>query len=129
MTPLEKLKRAEKLIAKLNSGGFLLVVEGKRDVAALTNIGITAKIIAANGKPEWILKKIAGIGLKSVVLFDFDETGQERQSRLVELLIASDVVPETQIRNEFKRIFGLRFFEEVDKKFDEILQKVGETDR
>ncbi|MDP3742147.1 MAG: hypothetical protein Q8R15_02420 [Candidatus Micrarchaeota archaeon] len=129
MTPLEKLKRVEKLIEKLNEGDFILVVEGKRDVAALANIGITAKIITANGRPEGILKRISSTELKPVVLFDFDETGQERQSRFVELLLASDVVPEVQIRKEFKRIFGLRFFEEADKKLEEIWEKSEKTDR
>ncbi len=129
MTPLEKLKRAEKLIRKINEGDFILVVEGKRDVAALVNIGISAQIITANGKPEGILKRISSSGLKPVVLFDFDQTGQERQSRFVELLIASDIVPEERIRQEFKRVFGLRFFEEADKKLDEIREKIAEKNR
>ncbi len=129
MTPLEKLKRAEKLIVQVNRGSFVLVVEGKRDIAALANIGITAKIITANGKPEGILKKISSIGLTPVVLFDFDKTGEERQSRFVELLIASDVVPEERIRQEFKRVFGLRFFEEADKKLDKIREKIAEKNR
>lgn len=117
----ERLKKAKKLIVKLNAG-FVLVVEGKRDEAALANVGITCKIIQANGKAESVVKRIAATGLKPVVLFDFDSTGNEREKRLIELLLAYGVVPETSIRREFQRVFGLRFFEDVDTKYEEIKQ-------
>ncbi|MFH1246929.1 MAG: hypothetical protein V1644_00980 [Candidatus Micrarchaeota archaeon] len=119
--------KAKKLIDKLNQGVFLLVVEGKRDVAALRNIGITANIVQANGTPEFIVNKITKefSGLKPVLLFDFDQAGQEKIKQLEPLILASNVVADTHIRFEFKAIFnGLHFFEDVDKKLEEIEKEI-----
>ncbi len=126
----EKLKKARKLISKLNNGGFNLVVEGKRDAAGLRNIGVTCDIFQAAGKPQQVIEKVVqNIGSKPVILFDFDETGKENARRFTELLISRGVSPDASIRREFRTIFGLRFFEEVDNKLDEIMENIEKNKR
>ncbi|MBI4406643.1 hypothetical protein HY571_01895 [Candidatus Micrarchaeota archaeon] len=123
MKPFEKLEKAHKLVKRVNEG-FLPVVEGKRDVVALRNIGIVCPIVEATGKPEQIIKRIVWHckERKPVILFDFDETGNERKKRLTELLLASGCPP-VELRGEFRAVFGLRFFEEADSKLEEIHRK------
>lgn len=129
MDVLEKLGKIEKLIGQLNYGNFILIVEGKRDMAALRNLGLTAKIIAAVGRPEQLVSKIVATGKKPVILFDFDETGIERTKRLAELLENEGVVPDITVRNKFRGLLGIRFFEESDSRFEKLKIEIEEKHR
>ncbi len=123
MQSFEKLQQAEKLVRQVNEG-FFVVVEGKRDVVALRNIGVACPIVKATGKPESVVRKIVEQcgQRKPTILFDFDETGNERKERLTELLIASGCPP-VELRGKFRAVFGLRFFEDADNKLEEIHRK------
>ncbi len=126
MDTSEKLKQCKKLLSILNQGNYVLVVEGKRDKAALRNVGITCEVITATGKPEHIVNKIVQLcvnGTKPALLFDFDEAGEEHLTRLTELCLASDCIVDVNLRKKFKLIFGMRCFEEVDNRFEKILQE------
>ncbi|MFH0713508.1 MAG: toprim domain-containing protein [Candidatus Micrarchaeota archaeon] len=129
MDVLEKLGKIEKLINQLNDGNFVLVVEGKRDLVALRNLGLTTEIIAAVGRSEMLVAKIVNTEKKPVILFDFDETGIERCKRLAELLENEGVVPDVAVRNKFRGLLGIRFFEESDSKFDKLKTEIEEKRR
>ena len=123
MTFSEKLKTANKFVEMLNCGEYAVIVEGKRDVIALRNIGVNCIILQATGKPEMVVNKIVGFGKKPLILFDFDEAGKEREKRLTELLFAVGLSPDNVSRGRFRRVFGLRFCEDVDTKYDELSTK------
>ena len=124
MNPLEKRGKVDKLIARLNNE--ILVVEGKRDEAALRDIGVTGDIVIAVGNIERLVNRIASKcrGEPAVILFDFDETGNERTSQLSERLIHEGFPPDIATRKTLRRLLGLRFFEEADSKYDKLLEQV-----
>ncbi len=118
-----KLKKVGKLIALLNCGSFNVVVEGKRDEAALRDSGIECHIMRAVKPPEALVNELVRRSEKPVILFDFDETGNERTKRLEELLISSGVVPDTLMRTKFRHLLGVRFFEDIDVKLRELKEE------
>ena len=122
----KKLAGLDKLVAKLNASEVVLLVEGKRDKAALRNVGLTASIIEANGGKEQLAKRIIASQQKPVILFDFDRTGNERAAQLAELLLRFDCVADVETRKKFRLFLGMRCFEEVDSKLDRMLSEIAE---
>lgn len=128
MLPSEKLRAALKLVQLVNEK-FVLVVEGKRDAAALRNIGVECEIVTAVGRTEPLVNKILSKRRKVALLFDFDKAGEEKLRYLSTLLLASDCVTDESIRRRFQRVFGLRFFEETDSKFEKIQEEFERKNR
>jgi len=90
-------------------------------------IDTNLKVPSHDADKERVVEKIIATGLKPVVLFDFDSTGNEREKRLIELLLATGLVPDTVLRRKFQQVFGLRFFEDIGTKYEEIRKKIEEN--
>jgi 5S rRNA maturation endonuclease (ribonuclease M5) len=58
-----------------------------------------------------------------VILTDFDEAGEELCCRVEDGLRAYNVSPDTEMRRKLQRILGLRNFEEIDRKLEELRKK------
>jgi 5S rRNA maturation endonuclease (ribonuclease M5) len=94
---LEKIyKLLERLEAK-SQKGILIVVEGKNDIKALSNLGIKGDIISAKSSGKSFLDVLNEIENKArsevILLFDFDRRGKEWTRRLAICLEGLKIVP------------------------------------
>ncbi|MFH1510469.1 MAG: toprim domain-containing protein [Candidatus Woesearchaeota archaeon] len=89
---------------KLVAGGKPIIVEGKKDLAALRSIGVTNQIFLLNKKPLFaVVEDVVSVAKDVVILTDLDDEGKMLYSRL---------------RHDLGR-FGVR----IDRKFREFLFK------
>lgn len=75
---LQKVEETLQELAQLASSGSLLVVEGRRDVEALTRLGITGRFfVLMNGSS--MIENMDALAREEdvVVLVDFDRRGRE----------------------------------------------------
>jgi len=97
---LESFNRIWESMIELNSP---IIVEGKRDVIALRNLGYKGELIELNdGKSilftvEILAKKIGRQGI-FVILMDWDRTGEKLAKKLQKYGESCDLVPNLQIR-------------------------------
>jgi 5S rRNA maturation endonuclease (ribonuclease M5) len=92
MTPDEKLELLDKTLARLNLG--IVVVEGKRDAAALQQLGVRSKIVQAAGQDvNRVALRIAGLAPNGAVavVTDFDEEGRRLNRSLLDALMAANL--------------------------------------
>jgi 2,5-diamino-6-(ribosylamino)-4(3H)-pyrimidinone 5'-phosphate reductase len=87
---IDRYDKIVQILAKLvdkSINGTPVIVEGKKDVASLRNLGVEGKIITvkAGGKTFFdVVSEIETLGSCDVVLFlDFDRRGKEGTKRLV----------------------------------------------
>jgi len=122
----DKLKRFNKLLKALNEK--TLVVEGKRDAAALQGLGLHSRVVTAHGNDLRTVEKILAenTAKKSVVLlFDYDDAGKDKTKRFEELFKAQGFagVLDRESGKRFKALLGLRTIEEAVVKSDELKEK------
>lgn len=93
---------------------MVVVVEGKRDIAALKSLGFN-NIIGINGKP---LSDVAGMvsekGQEAVLLTDFDGEGRKLNRKLRILLQNCNVKVNERLRMEIMK-FGRGRIEDFNK--------------
>jgi len=123
-----KKKFLAKTLAHLNEA--LILVEGKRDAAALEEIGVKTEVIEAAGrKPERVvflaLKRLAP-RQKLVLLFDYDAEGERKTQEFTEMLCAEGVVPDVLRRKNFRRLLGARHVEESVAALNKLEQELSE---
>jgi len=97
---LESFNRIWESMIELNSP---IIVEGKRDVIALRNLGYKGELIELNdGKSILftveILAKKLGRQAIFVILMDWDRTGEKLAKKLQKYGESCDLVPNLQIR-------------------------------
>ena len=103
---LESFNRIWELMKELNSP---IVVEGKRDVLALRNLGYKGELIELNdGKSvlftvEILAKKLGSRGV-FVILMDWDRTGEKLAKKLQKYGESCDLVPNLQIRKNISSL-------------------------
>ena len=99
---LESFNRIWESMKELNSP---IIVEGKRDVIALRNLGYKGEVIELNdGKSvlstvEKLAQKLGTSGI-FVIMTDWDRTGGRLAKRLKEYGESSDLVPDLRIRRD-----------------------------
>ncbi len=109
-----------KLITDLNDR--LVVVEGKRDVAALEKIGVRANVITLDR-----LARVEDIpDAPAVILTDFDRSGEIKHRKAESILYSRGVWIDAAMRERFKRIFGTLTIEDVPHIFRELTKRKGE---
>lgn len=129
-TPLttRKLQRKQKLLSKvmreLEESGKPILVEGKRDKAALERIGVRNRIFLINMKPDELCKRVAEIADEAVVLTDFDDAGEKLGKRIEEALQSYSVLPDMEVRRKLRYLLGVYNFEEIDRKMEEFRKKL-----
>ena len=109
---LESFNRILELMKELNSP---IVVEGKRDVIALRNLGYKGEVIELNdGKSilftvEILAKKLGRQGI-FVILMDWDRTGEKLAKKLQKYGESCDLVPNLQIRRNLSSLCSKDIF-------------------
>lgn len=89
----EKEERLEEFLTRLaeeSAAGALIVVEGRKDIAALSSLGINGRIMTAKTGGQSFLEtasEIENTGVSEVILLlDFDRRGKEGTERLRQFL-------------------------------------------
>ncbi|MCL2549790.1 MAG: toprim domain-containing protein [Methanimicrococcus sp.] len=104
----ESLKAVEEVLSALNGDAenspkspFLIIVEGRRDILSLRNLGIKEEIEivkCANRPTAEFCEKIAETGKEAVILTDWDRKGGILASRLAEQFQNLNVSYHTEYR-------------------------------
>jgi 5S rRNA maturation endonuclease (ribonuclease M5) len=118
----EELKRKEKqlkrVLEELNEKDAVIIVEGKKDRAALQRIGVRGRIELVNRSSEELSRRISG-EKEAILLTDFDDAGEEICRRMQESLSSYNVKADVDFRRKFHRILRVRNFETIDKQLEE----------
>ena len=112
----------ETVLRKL--GESLVLVEGKRDVLALAQLGVQAIACHAR-KPERVVNGLVGKEGQVVLLFDFDQEGERKEKEYRELLYAAGIEVDLTLRKAFKAIFGVRTIESAPTALERILKEIN----
>ncbi|VVC03311.1 Uncharacterised protein [Candidatus Burarchaeum australiense] len=135
-----RLERKEKLLARLleKLDESVVIVEGKKDVRALRNIGVKGRLVEASGRVKGICSRLRGSGGRegdaasgpgtdvesAVILTDNDEAGRELAEMLASELEGCGVKPDLQTRRDLRYVLGFMCVEEVPRKLEEFREKV-----
>lgn len=87
----------------------IIVVEGKKDVAALKAHNIPS--ISLNGSIDLFAERHSGKKCKVLILTDFDEEGKKLRLKLKEAFSRYGIEENEKLRKEFKRITRLSHIE------------------
>jgi len=123
-----KKKFLAKTLAELSEA--VVLVEGKRDAAALEEIGVSAGVIEAAGrKPERVIS-VALSRLKPkqkvVLLFDYDAEGDRKAREFEELFSAEGIFCDGVRRKNFRRLLGVSQVEQSVAALEKIKQELSE---
>lgn len=107
-------------IGELRESGILVIVEGKKDRAALNRFGVT-NIIELTKKPLYqIVEEVADSGRECIILTDLDKKGKELYSRLSSNLQKHGVKVNNKFREFLFRHTELRQIEGMGTYFQAI---------
>ena len=127
---MEKEEKA-KWLAKTLRGmeGRVLVVEGKRDLWALREIGVSTEVVLANGKTDAIVEEAIRISHEAkkpvALLFDFDAEGKRKTAFFKEAFYAHDANADIGLGMEVGRLFRVRTIEELPVSLAGILEETA----
>jgi 5S rRNA maturation endonuclease (ribonuclease M5) len=100
---IERLESIEEIILELQAladTGAIIVVEGKRDVASLRQLGINGEIRLASQQPLLeFTEQLSKSGKKIVVLTDWDKRGGMMARKIIDDLLFYGITPITDIRS------------------------------
>ncbi|RLG19973.1 hypothetical protein DRN67_01180, partial [Candidatus Micrarchaeota archaeon] len=118
---LERKRRLlERALRELDQS--VVIVEGKKDLRALREIGVKGKVVLASGRMEGICSRVdAG---RATILTDKDGAGDELAEMLVGELEGCGVEPDLQLRRNLKYVLGFRTVEEIPRKLEEFRKKL-----
>mgnify|MGYP001562242697 CR=1 FL=1 len=110
----EKLEEFQNLIGKIKDSGILVVVEGKKDKAALQKLGIK-NIKELSKKPIFqIVEEIAHSNIDCVILTDLESEGFVLYSKLNSNLQKYGVKVDNRLREFLFRNTKLKQIEGID---------------
>ncbi len=105
----ERLEKFHKLWESMNELGVPVIVEGKRDISAIRQLGYTGDLIQLNDGKS-VLNTVEGIvvsfGISSefVILMDWDRTGIKLAKSLEKYGISCDLNPNLKIWRDLKSL-------------------------
>ncbi|MEM3459393.1 MAG: toprim domain-containing protein [Candidatus Bathyarchaeia archaeon] len=106
----EKILQILSCLAEESAKGTPIVVEGKKDIEALRNMGIQGKILSAKTGGKTLLDVVSEIekcGTREVILMlDFDRRGEEWTKRLTQILEKTRIKINTEYRNALLSLVG-----------------------
>jgi len=109
----EKEEKILEMIEQLgiaSSGGTPIIVEGKKDVETLRDLGITGRIFSiqtGNKNMARILIEIEETKINEIILLlDFDDQGREMTVKLKQNLERERIKPNTHFWSALKGIIG-----------------------
>lgn len=110
-----------KLIGKIKSSNILVVVEGKKDKAALQKLGIT-NIMELSKKPLFqIVEEISNSNKECIILTDLDKEGKQIYSKLSSNLQKHGVKISNKFREFLFKYTKLRQIEGIYTYFENLL--------
>ncbi len=119
---LDYAKQMVKIMQELKEE--VVFVEGKRDKAALSALGIT-KTFAISGTLRAVCEKLASANVaKVVVLTDLDRRGNELAELAQQELERYSIFANTDYRRILGKVLRIKHFEELDKKYNEYLEEL-----
>ena len=108
MTDEERLAALEEVLADLRelSATHILIVEGKKDITSLSNLGISGDFFAmqSGGGPIRAGEYVASRGGRSVVLTDWDRKGDGLAERLEEVLARNPADTDFSVRSRLRHL-------------------------
>jgi 5S rRNA maturation endonuclease (ribonuclease M5) len=116
----DKLRRIEDEIKNTDE---TIIVEGKKDKAALESLGFK-KILDISGKSfETIAEKLKNEKSASIMA-DFDREGNKKSSQLITFLSKSGIIAGTSLRKKIKSLFNIQKIEELSQitKFTKLME-------
>ncbi|MEM2118027.1 MAG: toprim domain-containing protein [Candidatus Bathyarchaeia archaeon] len=106
----EKILQILSCLAEESAKGTPIVVEGKKDIEALRNMGIQGKILSAKTGGKTLLDVVSEIekcGAREVILlFDFDRRGEEWTKRLTQTLERARIKVNIEYRHALLSLIG-----------------------
>lgn len=117
------LKRLEKLMAELRKSWIF--VEGKRDREALGALGCR-NVLTISGNLRLSCNVMMGKTDKVVVLTDLDRRGNELAVTARSELESRSITVDLETRKKLAGILKLRYFEDVERKYHEFMEKLKE---
>lgn len=126
-----RLEEIRKVLDRLQelAADHVLLIEGKKDRAALTAVGLTGDMfqIQSGGGPVKAVEYVAQHGGKAVILTDWDRKGGIIAADLVRLLGASDLVYDVQVRLDLFRL--CRHYIKDVESLDALVGRLGALPR
>ena len=120
MLTKERLEGLEKTLRELAADPRAVIVEGKRDRNALSELGIMNVVTL-----ERLGLRIAETLTKdAIVLTDFDLKGRQVAARLRELLNGEGLEAEMGYRREIKRYSGISSIEELPQRIEQMREEI-----
>ncbi len=108
--------RIIRLITELNE--CLVVVEGKRDVEALDEIGVRNSVITY----EQLRREEIPSCDCAVILTDYDRAGEIKRKLAESALLAKNIPINHNLRTTFRRVFGILTVEETPSVFHKLME-------
>ena len=106
----EKLLKVLEALAEESAKGKLIVVEGKKDVAALRALGVAGTVLTVKTGGKSFLDAVCEIekmGVPEVILFlDFDRRGKEETKRLKQSLERAKIKNNTKLWRSLSALVG-----------------------
>ncbi len=100
---IERLESIEEIILELQAladTGAIIVVEGRRDVASLRQLGINGEIRLASQQPLLeFTEQLSKSGKEIIVLTDWDKRGGMMARKIIDDLLFYGITPNTDIRS------------------------------
>ena len=98
----ERLERFNKIWESVNEFDVPVIVEGKRDILAVRQLGYSGELVQLNDGKSILhtvenLAKVLGIGSKFVILMDWDRTGIKLAKALEKYGVSCDLSPNLQV--------------------------------
>ena len=110
----KKIEEFQNFIRKIQKSNTLVIVEGKKDKAALQKLGIN-NIIELNKKPLFqIIEEIATSNEECIILTDLDKEGKQLYSKLNSNLQKNGVRVNNKFREFLFKHTKLRQIEGMD---------------
>jgi 5S rRNA maturation endonuclease (ribonuclease M5) len=106
----DALERLKLLLSEIEKNVDLVLVEGQRDVEALRNLGYAGGIATCSRfcvNDTELAEMIASENNRVLVLTDFDQEGNDLNTRFSELLEHMGVVVEKGLRGQVARLMSI----------------------
>ncbi len=115
--PNEEFEGFAGFIEKLKAGDSVIIVEGKKDKAALEKLGVVNVITLA--KPLYmVIEEVASKFKRAVILTDLDKEGRLLYGKLSSGLQSHGVIVDNSLRNFLFKSTKLRQIEGMARYFD-----------
>jgi len=97
----EKLEKILRRMAGESSSGTVIIVEGRKDKAALRRLGLAGPIVCFKSSGKGLVDFLGDIDAKKViVLTDFDKEGKDISARITEELAHLNIKTDDTLRGK-----------------------------